>query len=577
MPLLSKFFLILLFISVVFQCNGYTLTHTAQITELSPSVDPALIDTAGPKRLLSVEGSFIVDAQDRHIQLRGIGLANDIYSSSPSLPDDVESWWDHNEYSFAEIASWGANTIRFYMHYSWFDEENLSLAWKYIDTHLEWAKNQGLYIILDLHFGPGETLSNKAELWTDSNMAVFKTIWTQIASKYKNNDIIAAYDLLNEPTPPHSPYQWWRLAQETITEIRSIGDDHIIIIETPDNHNRPFPKEPFHDKNIVYSFHFYEPFEFTHQGTSWTGNLPDYISYPFQKIKYLDYIGGDYDYDGITQSTNGKWIELVPHTWSIPPPGANWGFIEFGSKNNKGTILIDDISLEKKNSSGTISNIPVFNSSFTLSDSIGNLVGWYPTSGDGGSGEFSWINYYGRTDSYCLSIGHTNDRGYKQWSQNNDIPPYYYPKFGFPADPQCYYRINGWIKADSFVSGWSIFQIHWAQVEVEKQDKNHLRDAINRYVAWAQKHEVPLYCGEFGVVSVAPGNMEEDWIRDVRSILEGDNMDARFIHWTYHVYRDYTGEYDPEKRKDFGIYSIQRDLMMETKGIDREKRNALFY
>lgn len=44
--------------------------------------------------------------------------------------------------------------------------------------------------------------------------------------------------------------------------------------------------EPYADKNLIYTYHFYEPFLFTHQGANWTdkitASLKD-IPFPYNK------------------------------------------------------------------------------------------------------------------------------------------------------------------------------------------------------------------------------------------------------------------------------------------------------
>jgi hypothetical protein len=85
------------------------------------------------------------------------------------------------------------------------------------------------------------------------------------------------FDLLNEPIEwsvvhkhPSYPPKWPEWAQKTINEIRKIDKKHPIVVEPGPGMLcwgfKDFPplKDPCMD--VIYSFHHYQPFEYTHQG-----------------------------------------------------------------------------------------------------------------------------------------------------------------------------------------------------------------------------------------------------------------------------------------------------------------------
>mgnify|MGYP001064118046 CR=1 FL=1 len=93
-------------------------------------------------------------------------------------------------------------------------------------------------------------------------------------------------EIVNEPTI--YPKEW-RTAASIIKHIQDYDASQDIIVGAS-NYNSMYELsrlDPLSFDHLIYSFHFYEPFIFTHQGTRWTGaqNSTLGLPFPFQKNK----------------------------------------------------------------------------------------------------------------------------------------------------------------------------------------------------------------------------------------------------------------------------------------------------
>lgn len=121
-----------------------------------------------------------------------------------------------------------------------------------------------------------------------SHRSVIKSNWLSVLKKISFDTKYLAIELVNEPLV--NPDTWENILMELLPEIREVKPDIPIIIGAT-NYNslyelsRMRPLTGF--GNIIYTFHFYEPFIFTHQGTQWTGNqnATKGIPYPFEEGK----------------------------------------------------------------------------------------------------------------------------------------------------------------------------------------------------------------------------------------------------------------------------------------------------
>jgi aryl-phospho-beta-D-glucosidase BglC (GH1 family) len=190
------------------------------------------------------------------------------------------------------------------------------------------AHRAGLYVVIDPHTTPGTerpTITVPEDLlWHNARYHdLLVETWKRLAKEFKGRPEIIGYDLMNEPnTPenpsPDSPADWNGLAKRLVKAIRAEDPDTPIVIEPAEDlnaswwHNSSVPGRPklskdIGDKRIVFSPHFYDPKQFTYQGTTFST-----IAYPFG----LTYPGGTFNWGTASDGTNQKvrlgreWIEV---------------------------------------------------------------------------------------------------------------------------------------------------------------------------------------------------------------------------------------------------------------------------
>ena len=139
------------------------------------------------------------------------------------------------------------------------------LLYDLLDQIADWADELGLHLILDNHtFDPA--VSTSPDIGD-----VLVPVWTQLAAHFAAHPAQLYYEILNEPHGI-SDAAWNAIQQQVIDAIRQVDQQHAIVVG-PSNWNsfRNLQRMPvFADDNLVYTFHFYEPFVFTHQGASWS-------------------------------------------------------------------------------------------------------------------------------------------------------------------------------------------------------------------------------------------------------------------------------------------------------------------
>ena len=256
---------------------------------------------------LKAEGKKIIDQNGNEVLLRGMGLggwmlmegymmqSSDVADTQHEFRQRLEDLmgvdntnvffdkWLENHVTKADIdslSSWGFNSVRLPMHYNLFtlpiEEESiegentwLTKGFTIIDELLQWCEENEVYLILDLHAAPGGQGANAAisdynsdlpSLW-ESELNKNKTIalWKKLAERYKDEEWIGGYDLLNEVNweMENDNEELLNLYKDITTEIRAVDNNHIIFIEGNGFANDFNGLTPPWDDNMVYSFHKY--------------------------------------------------------------------------------------------------------------------------------------------------------------------------------------------------------------------------------------------------------------------------------------------------------------------------------
>lgn len=178
------------------------------------------------------------------------------------------------------VAEMGFNSIRIPINASVLlaDEPGLNFledGFKLIDRCLDWCEEFNLYAILDLHGAPGGQTGSNIDDCVDDIPRLFidqesrdRTIalWEEIARRYRDRWIVAAYDLLNEPlrtalpNKPDTEYlhpELVRFYDDCIAAIRKIDSRHALSIEGANWATRTDTFFKSYDPQMIIHFHRY--------------------------------------------------------------------------------------------------------------------------------------------------------------------------------------------------------------------------------------------------------------------------------------------------------------------------------
>ncbi|ULT56196.1 glycoside hydrolase family 5 protein [Neobacillus drentensis] len=180
----------------------------------------------------------------------------------------------YNKKDAKQIKNLGFTYVRIPVdpNYIWNYENDQLLHLSEIKRAIDISNSQGLAVILDLH--PTEKITGKQN--DPSIKQELYSLWSVLSKeleKYPSDQL--SFELFNEPN--FTNYSAWHdFMNKSIKAIRIHDTKRTLLIDsnTFSDLETLVSSEPFSDNNLVYVFHYYAPFVFTHQGWQWWGDSP---------------------------------------------------------------------------------------------------------------------------------------------------------------------------------------------------------------------------------------------------------------------------------------------------------------
>lgn len=343
-------------------------------------------------KFISIDGSDLLTPNGEKFFIQGINLGNWLNpegymfffqdASSYRLineafcemvgPDFTKWFWTEFKKNYITlddikyIKQTGMNSIRLPFHYKLFtNEDYMGLdskqdGFEMVDKVLAWCRQEGLYVILDMHDAPGGQTGDNIDdsygypwlMESQKSKDQFYKIWTDIAARYANDTIVLGYDLLNEPIAhyfvednPQLNDSLETLYKNCVEHIRKVDKNHIILLGGAQwNGNFEVFKDSKFDNKIMYTCHRY-----------WCDTLQNNIQ---DFVNFRDSVNLPM-YMGETGENSDQWISAWTrlmernnigwHYWpykkmvkgscmmTIPTP-ENWNLIVEYTKQDRGNM-----------------------------------------------------------------------------------------------------------------------------------------------------------------------------------------------------------------------------------------------
>ena len=231
------------------------------------------------------------------------------------------------EDDFARLKELGFDFVRIPIdEVQFWDEEGNKLpeAWDLLKNALDWSRKYDLRAIVDLHIIRSHYFNAVNEddkaantLFTsDEAQEGLINLWRQLSEflKDRSNDWVA-YEFMNEPVAPEHE-QWNQLVAKVRKALRELEPQRTLVIGSnmwQGHETMKYLKVPEGDKNIILSFHYYNPMLLTHYGAWWSPLCAAYKG----KVNYPGVLVSKEDFDAAPAAIKDQLKPYTEEVWNI--------------------------------------------------------------------------------------------------------------------------------------------------------------------------------------------------------------------------------------------------------------------
>jgi len=498
------------------------------------------------------EPRLVVSPNETPILLTGVNFpAVGWYDNESESINNVLNATDFRQEDYYRVAAMGMNVVRLPIWYKLFKESNGTYnqatgsapGWAWLDSHIQMAKNAGVYIGLSLMRVEPQGYADSTFFGNTTAKNNMRSLWEQLAARYKDETQIAYYDILNEPTPA-SASQWHTYAQTLVNAIRAIDTNHLIDIQLDLDTGTTFlVTDP--QNNVMYDAHFYDPYYhttlFVRRG--WQGQYQTTSSNPWP-IQPWDITWGTATGSLLPSSPTGTFGWAQYETTLFTPPSAEHIVAQpvFVAPSG-GTMYFDDfqlIEVAPDNTELLLETVDLENTDTGYPADAPYKVYRAQLTRISGSGSATAETGAGNIHSGLASIS---------FPANSKFAA---DRLAFPVRQGYSYKIRGWLKGAS-VTGSGGFGVRWGDWPYGTSEpltkatlETHLLDSNGDYkYTYYISQKIPVNAGEWGLSPysfaeksgyyVSAGGL--DYARDVLGLFRQYNINSSY--WAYSRFNNY--------------------------------------